>query len=57
MTNRQISVFVTTEVANFLSNVAFSFFIVSVDGGLDAFLPTEAHMYTVSLFMIPSDMS
>lgn len=56
MTNRQIVVFITTGTASFVSNLAFSFVIMSVDGGLDSFLLIEA-MYTVSLLIIPSDMS
>lgn len=57
MTNRQMSVFVTAGKANCVSNLAFSFVIMSVDWGLDSFLLIEAHMYTVSLLIIPSDMS
>lgn len=46
--------FVTTGTGRFLPNLAFLSF---VDRGLDSILLIEAHMYTVSLLIIPSDMS
>lgn len=44
-------------MGRFLSNLAFSIVIMFVDVGLDSFLLIEAHMYTVSLLIIPSDVS